>query len=113
MKKVLSMIIATTLLATAASAMAVEAQSSVQKAVETTPKNMTCEEFIDLNPKSYTPVAFWVLNDDTQYKHGDTVNFHEVDVAVTPKIIAECKQSPKTKLVELKDKMKDFLKNHF
>lgn len=48
---------------------------------------------------SYTPVAFLVLNDDAQYKHGDTVNFNEVDVAVTPKIIAECKQSPKTKLV--------------
>ncbi len=61
----------------------------------------------------YTPVAFWVLNDDPQYKYGDTVNFHEVDVAVTPKIVAECKQTPKTKLVELKDKMKDFLKNHF
>ncbi|CAI0840566.1 hypothetical protein [Serratia fonticola] len=38
---------------------------------------------------SYTPVAFWGLNDDAQYKHGDTFNFHEVDVAVTPKIIAE------------------------
>jgi acid stress chaperone HdeB len=109
MKKVLSMIIATTLLATAASAMAVETQSSAKKVVETTPENMTCEEFIDLNPKSYTPVAFWVLNDDTQYKHGDTVDFHEIDVAVTPKLIEACKQAPKSKLGEIKD----FFKKHF
>ncbi|MBF9182379.1 HdeA/HdeB family chaperone, partial [Klebsiella pneumoniae] len=27
---------------------------------ETTPQNMTCQEFMDMNPKSMTPVAFWV-----------------------------------------------------
>ncbi|MDN6920016.1 acid-resistance protein, partial [Klebsiella pneumoniae] len=28
---------------------------------ETTPQNMTCQEFMDMNPKSMTPVAFWVV----------------------------------------------------
>lgn len=113
MKKVISTMVATTLLIAATSAMALETQPAAKKAVETTPENMTCEEFIDLNPKSYTPVAFWVLNDDIQYKHGDTVDFNEVDVAVTPKLIEVCKHEPKTKLGELKDKMKGFFKKHF
>lgn len=112
MKKVISMIVATTFLVTAASAMALETQPLEKKAVETTPENMTCQEFVDLNPKSYTPVAFWVINDSTQYKHGDTVDFNEVAIAVTPKLIEACKQSPETKLGKIKDEIKGFFKKN-
>ncbi|STT24764.1 acid-resistance protein [Klebsiella pneumoniae] len=34
---------------------------------ETTPQNMTCQEFMDMNPKSMTPVAFWVVNRNTDF----------------------------------------------
>ena len=39
------------------------------------PSNMTCQEFLDMNPKSYTPIAFWVLNKDTDFKGG---NYNEL-----------------------------------
>ncbi|CFQ59121.1 acid-resistance protein [Yersinia frederiksenii] len=68
----------------------------------TTPKDMTCKEFLDLNPKSMTPVAFWILNEDTQYKKGDNVDFQEIDTVYTPKIIDICKKSPDKKLSEIK-----------
>lgn len=29
-----------------------------------TPKGMSCQEFVDLNPQTMAPVAFWVLNED-------------------------------------------------
>lgn len=61
-------------------------------ASSTTPSDMTCKEFLDLNPKSMTPVAFWVLNEDTQYKKGDSVDFHEIDTVYTPKFIDICKK---------------------
>ncbi len=37
---------------------------------ETTPQNMTCQEFMDMNPKSMTPVAFWVVNRNTDFSGG-------------------------------------------
>lgn len=39
------------------------------------PSNMTCQEFLDMNPNSYTPIAFWVLNKDTDFKGG---NYNEL-----------------------------------
>ena len=58
----------------------------------TTPTDMTCKEFLDLNPKSMTPVAFWIINKDTKYKEGDSIDFQEIDTAYTPKIIDICKK---------------------
>ncbi|WP_145563141.1 acid-activated periplasmic chaperone HdeB [Yersinia canariae] len=71
-------------------------------ASSTTPTEMTCKEFLDLNPKSMTPVAFWILNEDTQYKKGDNVDFQEVDTVYTPKIIDVCKKSPDKKVSDIK-----------
>lgn len=68
----------------------------------TTPANMTCKEFLDLNPKSMTPVAFWILNEDTQYKKGDYVDFQEIDTIVTPKVIDICKKWPDKKMADMK-----------
>ncbi len=36
-----------------------------------TPKGMSCQEFVDLNPQTMAPVAFWVLNEDEDFKGGD------------------------------------------
>lgn len=63
----------------------------------TTPTDMTCKEFLDLNPKSMTPVAFWILNKDTKYKEGDSIDFQEIDTVYTPKIIDICKKLPDKK----------------
>lgn len=71
-------------------------------ASSTTPTEMTCKEFLDLNPKSMTPVAFWILNEDTQYKKGDNVDFQEVDTVYTPKVIDICKKSPDKKVSAVK-----------
>jgi acid stress chaperone HdeB len=64
----------------------------------TTPADMTCKEFLDLNPKSMTPVAFWILNEDTRYEKGDFVDFQETDTIFTPKVIDICKKSPDKKM---------------
>lgn len=49
----------------------VNAQSAL--AANESAKDMTCQEFIDLNPKAMTPVAWWMLHEETVYKGGDTV----------------------------------------
>ena len=68
----------------------------------TTPTDMTCKEFLDLNPKSMTPVAFWIINKDTKYKEGDSIDFPEIDTVYTPKIIDICKKSPDKKITNMK-----------
>ncbi|CNK19178.1 acid-resistance protein [Yersinia frederiksenii] len=93
-KSLANIMIATALLTTVAPVFAAPSP--------TTPKDMTCKEFLDLNPKSMTPVAFWILNEDTQYKKGDNVDFQEIDTVYTPKIIDICKKSPDKKVSEIK-----------
>lgn len=78
----------------------------------TTPSDMTCKEFLDLNPKSLTPVVFWVMNNDTQYKGGDFVDLHETGTIVTPKVIEACQKTPDKKLIEMKEDILAFAKKH-
>ncbi|MBS0057055.1 acid-activated periplasmic chaperone HdeB [Yersinia sp. Marseille-Q3913] len=73
----------------------------------TTPSDMTCKEFLDLNPKSMTPVAFWIINQDTHYKKGDTLDFQEVDTIYTPKVIDVCKKTPDKKVAEMKKEIEE------
>lgn len=63
-----------------------------------TPEDMTCKEFIDMNPKAMTPVALWVLNQNTQYKGGDYVDWQEVDTLSVPRLINICKSKPESRL---------------
>ncbi|CFQ44622.1 MULTISPECIES: acid-activated periplasmic chaperone HdeB [Yersinia] len=94
------------------SAAATTFAATTTSATGTTPSDMTCKEFLDLNPKSLTPVVYWVLNDDTQYKHGDYVDLHETDTIVTPKVVEVCKKSPESKLSEMKQDILNFAKKH-
>lgn len=76
----------------------------------TTPKDMTCQEFINLDPQAATPVAMWVLNSYTEYAGGDYVALTEVDTTLTPQIIELCKKHPSEKLVNLKMDILEFAK---
>lgn len=79
-------------------------------ATDTIPSDMTCKEFLNLNPKSMTPVVFWVMNDDTQYKGGDYVDLHETGSIVTPKVIEACQKVPGNKLSNMKQDILGFAK---
>ena len=52
---------------------------------EVTPKGMNCQEFIDLNPQTMAPVAFWVLNEDEDFKGGDYVDDNETVTTAVPR----------------------------
>lgn len=85
--------------------------TNVAKAAQDiTPSNMTCQEFLDMNPKSYTPIAFWVLNKDTDFKGGDYVDWSETETVATPKAIELCKKSPASKLESLKEDLEKAVK---
>jgi acid stress chaperone HdeB len=73
---------------------------------ETTPQNMTCQEFMDMNPKSMTPVAFWVVNRNTDFSGGDYVDWHEVETVSVPKMLQQCHKNPAAKLGDLNSVIK-------
>ncbi|HBR2775438.1 acid-activated periplasmic chaperone HdeB [Klebsiella pneumoniae] len=75
---------------------------------ETTPQNMTCQEFMDMNPKSMTPVAFWVVNRNTDFSGGDYVDWHEVETVSVPKMLQECHKNPAAKLGDLSAVIKKY-----
>lgn len=70
-----------------------------------TPENMTCQEFIDLNPQAMLPVSWWMLHEETIYKGGDTVSLSETDTTSIPTLIDICKKHPQEKLYSFKDKI--------
>ncbi|MGL5418810.1 MAG: HdeA/HdeB family chaperone [Plesiomonas shigelloides] len=68
------------------------------------PQDMTCKDFLLLNPKAQTPMAFWVANYDTDYKHGDYVDAQVVG-SITPMIIQECQKHPEQTVGSMKAKI--------
>lgn len=78
------------------------AQETISSDVnEAIPGNMTCEEFINMNPKAMAPVAFWVINRNSDFKKGDYIDWHDVETLSVPKMIKQCRHTPKTRLGEL------------
>lgn len=92
----------------AAAVLATASVSAVSKDV--TPKNMNCQEFIDLNPQTMAPVAFWMLNEDEDFKGGDYVDFHETETTAVPLTLEICKKHPQSALKNIKDEVKTELK---
>lgn len=80
------------------------------QAADTNTEHMTCQEFINLNPKAMLPVAFWMLNDKTTYKGGDTVDLQETNNIAIPQVIDLCKKHPQNKLYDFKNEIHDLLK---
>lgn len=74
-------------------------------AEKVTPEEMTCQEFINLNPQAMLPVAWWMLHEETIYKGGDTVSLSETDTTRVPQLLERCKQNPQEKIYNLKDKL--------
>ncbi|HAG1883020.1 TPA: acid-resistance protein [Salmonella enterica] len=67
---------------------------------EKIPGDMTCREFIRMNPKAMAPVIFWVINRNSDLKEGDFVDWREVETIMVPKMIKQCHQTPKSTLAE-------------
>ncbi|WP_024202975.1 acid-activated periplasmic chaperone HdeB, partial [Escherichia coli] len=72
---------------------------------------VTSQEFIDLNPKAMTPVAWWMLHEETVYKGGDTVTLNETDLTQIPKVIEYCKKNPQKNLYTFKNQASNDLPN--
>lgn len=79
---------------------------AAQHPSQVTPKGMTCEQFVDLNPQTMAPVAFWVLNENEDFKGGDYVSFHETETTAVPLTIDMCKKNPQSELSTLKTEIK-------
>ena len=76
----------------------------VTHAADNSPDKMTCQEFINLYPKAMLPVAWWMLNEETVYKGGDSVSLNETDLTSITQVIEYCKRSPQSKLYSYKEK---------
>lgn len=79
--------------------------ATAAQAEENTPENMTCAEFINLNPKAMSPVALWMLQDKTVYRGGDTVSLNETTTVGVPQLIQFCKEKPQEKVYSFKEKL--------
>ncbi|QLY70620.1 ABC transporter substrate-binding protein [Citrobacter freundii] len=68
---------------------------------EVAPQNMTCKEFVNLNPKYMAAIAFVVVNENSDLNSDNYVSLYEVETVSVPKMIKQCHQTPSAKLGEL------------
>uniref|UniRef100_UPI003D15487A HdeA/HdeB family chaperone n=1 Tax=Citrobacter freundii TaxID=546 RepID=UPI003D15487A len=68
---------------------------------EVAPQDMTCKEFVNLNPKYMAAIAFVVVNENSDLNADNYVSLHEVETVSVPKMIKQCHQTPSAKLGEL------------
>lgn len=68
--------------------------------------DMTCKEFISLNPETMSPVAFWIYNDDDELKGGDYVSLEETTTIAVPMTIKLCKDNPESKIKKFESDVK-------
>jgi len=85
--------------------LALSNSSAAFAADKVTPEDMTCLEFINLDPQAMLPVAWWMQHQETIYKGGDTVSLTETDTTSIPQLLELCKKSPQEKLYSFKDKL--------
>lgn len=98
-----------TLVATLSAALFIPLSSTFAANVDMTPKNMSCKEFLDLNPKAMAPIAFFMLDDVTDYKGGDSVSLRESAVIAVPPMVEFCKKNQDKKVYEFKNKLQDLV----
>ena len=55
----------------------------------------------ETTPQNMTPVAFWVVNRNTDFSGGDYVDWYEVETVSVPKMLQECHKNPAAKLGDL------------
>lgn len=58
-----------------------------------------------------TPVAWWMLHEETVYKGGDTVTLNETESTQIPKVIEYCKKNPQKNLYTFKNQASNDLPN--
>ncbi len=84
--------------------LALSSSPAALAADKVTPEDMTCLEFINLDPQAMMPVAWWMQHQETVYKGGDTVSLTELDTTSIPQLLELCKKNPQEKLYSFKDK---------
>lgn len=72
----------------------------------TVAQEMGGDHSINKAPKSMTPVAFWVVNRNTDFSGGDYVDWHEVETVSVPKMLQQCHKNPAAKLGDLNSVIK-------
>lgn len=79
---------------TLATSLSFNVLATENEGVHLTPEKMSCQEYIDLNPQSWAPIAMWMTNQTTQFKGGDFVSLSQQSIAEVPLIVDYCQTHP-------------------
>ncbi|EFE51742.1 acid-resistance protein [Providencia rettgeri DSM 1131] len=83
---------------TVATSLSFNVLATENEGMHLTPEKMSCQEYIDLNPQSWAPIAMWMSNQTTQFKGGDFVSLSQQSIAEVPLIVNFCKLHPNKSL---------------
>lgn len=54
---------------------------------------MRCQDYLQLDPRAWTPMVIWLMNDPFSLEPPEWTDFHEAELVLTPILTEICRRS--------------------
>ena len=69
---------------------------------------MRCQDYLQLDPRAWTPMVIWLMNDPFSLEPPEWTDFHEAEQVLTPILTEICRQEPDAWLTSLRERLNSY-----
>ncbi|APP33601.1 HdeA/HdeB family chaperone [Klebsiella pneumoniae] len=69
---------------------------------------MRCQDYLQLDPRAWTPMVIWLMNDPFSLEPPEWTDFHEAELVLTPILTEICRQEPDVWLTSLRERLNSY-----
>ena len=69
---------------------------------------MRCQDYLQLDPRAWTPMVIWLMNDPFSLEPPEWTDFHEAELERTPILTEICRQEPDVWLTSLRERLNSY-----
>ncbi|EPY4593122.1 HdeA/HdeB family chaperone [Klebsiella variicola] len=69
---------------------------------------MRCQDYLQLDPRTWTPMVIWLMNDPFSLQPPEWTDFHEAELVLTPILTEICRQEPDAWLTSLRERLNSY-----
>ncbi|MCD7062851.1 hdeB family protein [Klebsiella quasipneumoniae subsp. quasipneumoniae] len=69
---------------------------------------MRCQDYLQLDPRTWTPMVIWLMNDPFSLQPPEWTDFHEAELVLTPILTEICRQEPVAWLTSLRERLNSY-----
>lgn len=69
---------------------------------------MRCQDYLQLDPRAWTPMVIWLMNDPFSLEPPEWTDFQEAELVLTPILTEICRQEPDVWLTSLRERLNSY-----